>query len=385
MRARLGQWTPFHTLAVLWAAYLGPLVYLWAQRSGVADAYGPFLLALLLATGWLVPWWVGAVCLALASVLLPIMDSHLLPFQVQFGSAGLNAGLTTYALGLLFLAVGRALRWGWGHLHLARAAGHAANEERERKEQLALVFRAAAHEIANPLTPLAVHVKLLQTNPAIRGNEAALSGLERIDRSVDRLTRLVTDFQDVARGLQGEFVVQPRDVDLAPTLRDLAHDNQQLCQRAGLTWSAAIPSSLPWVADPDRIGQAVMNLCQNAIRYTPSGGAVGLAARIDGGDLVIEVRDTGIGLAADETQMIFEPFRRLHAAPATHTSAPQGSGLGLWIVRRIARAHGGEVTVHSGGPGQGATFQLRLGAGGRLPPLAASSATASSAPLTQRA
>ncbi|MHB8633997.1 MAG: sensor histidine kinase [Thermoplasmatota archaeon] len=351
---RLATWTPLHTLVVIWAAYLGPLVLLWGLRSNVAAAYGPVLMILLVATGWLVPWWFGALCLAGASVLLSIMGPTVVPLQIGVHNSSLNPGLATYSLGLLFLGLGRSLRWGWGYLNRARRADDEMKNERERAQQLALVFRAAAHEIANPLNPLGISIGLLRRNPTIQKDEQLTQLVARMDRSQQRLTRLVSDFQGVARGLQGDMMVEKQDTDLAPLLQEVAAEQGPLARSAGLTWKADIAHHLRCHADPHRVVQAVANLCQNAVRYTPHGGQIELKAWSEGPDALVQVRDTGVGLTRFDMERLFEPFTRIHPE---HEG---GAGLGLWIVRRIARSHGGDVEVESGGPGRGATFRLRI-------------------------
>ncbi|WP_456238095.1 sensor histidine kinase [Nonomuraea cypriaca] len=109
-------------------------------------------------------------------------------------------------------------------------------------------------------------------------------------------------------------------------------------------------------ADPVRLRQAVGNLVSNAIRHTPSGGTVTLTARREGGQLVIDVVDTGVGIAPEDLPMVFERFWRADASRDRRTG---GSGLGLSIVRKLVEAHGGTVSASSV-PGEGTTLTLRL-------------------------
>jgi histidine kinase len=108
--------------------------------------------------------------------------------------------------------------------------------------------------------------------------------------------------------------------------------------------------------DPDRVTQVVTNLLGNALRATPSGGAVTVTVSSAGDRARVQVTDTGIGLARSDVERVFERFYR---APG-HPRRSDGSGIGLTIARGIARAHGGDVTAQSAGPGAGATFVLVL-------------------------
>jgi two-component system sensor histidine kinase BaeS len=109
-------------------------------------------------------------------------------------------------------------------------------------------------------------------------------------------------------------------------------------------------------ADPIRLRQAIGNLVTNAIRHTPAGGRVRLSARTEADELVIDVADTGPGIPADQQALVFERFWRAEKSRNRRTG---GSGLGLSIVRKLAEAHGGTVSLTSA-PGAGATFTLRL-------------------------
>ena len=119
-----------------------------------------------------------------------------------------------------------------------------------------------------------------------------------------------------------------------------------------LSWQIDIADELPSIqADPERLSQALGNLLSNAIRYTPSGGQVRVNARKENGALSIEVQDNGPGIAAEELETIFEPFKRGKSAGRF----PEGMGLGLSIAQDLIRAHGGELRVSSArgsGPGQ---------------------------------
>jgi len=117
---------------------------------------------------------------------------------------------------------------------------------------------------------------------------------------------------------------------------------------------------MPVTGDADRLDQVVANLVANAITYTPAGGRVVVEVGAEGTTGAVRVSDTGIGLAPDELDRVFDRFYRVEGV----ARPPGGSGIGLAIARAYARAHGGEVTAWSEGRGRGATFVLRLPPGG---------------------
>lgn len=150
-----------------------------------------------------------------------------------------------------------------------------------------------------------------------------------------------------------ELKYQPTDLNdwLACTIapwREAARDK-------GLQWETSIPEDLPALTvDPDRLAQVVGNLLSNAIKYTPE-GTVSVAAGATAEDVWIRVSDTGPGIAPEDQDRIFEPFRRCQ----TNRRFPQGMGLGLTIARDLTTAHGGQLEVESR-PGEGSRFTIRL-------------------------
>lgn len=128
-------------------------------------------------------------------------------------------------------------------------------------------------------------------------------------------------------------------------------------QSKDVTCQAHVSVDEPLMLDPARIQQILTNLVANAIKFTPRGGAVDVTVRREGEDVVIQVRDTGIGILPDFLPYVFERFRQ---ADAGTTRQVGGLGLGLSIVKELVERHGGQVTAESAGPNQGATFTVRL-------------------------
>jgi signal transduction histidine kinase len=130
-----------------------------------------------------------------------------------------------------------------------------------------------------------------------------------------------------------------------------------LGEKEGIELRVEAPGPVPMDGDPARLEQVLLILLDNAMRHTPAGGAITVRARVDGGDAVLEVTDTGEGIAPDAIDSVFDRFYR--ADPSREAGSRTGAGLGLAIARGIVHAHGGEIGVRSE-PGEGACFTVRL-------------------------
>jgi heavy metal sensor kinase len=211
----------------------------------------------------------------------------------------------------------------------------------------------AAHELRTPLAALkgSMEVALRSPRSAEEYRRVIASSLE----DAERLIRVAEDLLLLSRataGLEG-----PRQlVNLEPLLLEVLDLGLRLAQGAGVTVRMKEMTPLAVRADEGALRRAVLNLVENAIKYTPAGGAVELSLTRADGAAAITVADTGIGLDPADTERIFEPFVRLDAARARETG---GSGLGLALARSIAVAHGGDISVQSA-PGSGSRFTMRL-------------------------
>jgi heavy metal sensor kinase len=211
----------------------------------------------------------------------------------------------------------------------------------------------AAHELRTPLTALqgSIEVALRAERNPEEYRRVLASSLE----DIGRLRRVAEDLLLLSRATAG-LEVSREVVDLEPLVLEVLDLGVQLGQRAGVTVRAKELAPLAVRGEEVALRRALTNLVENAVKYTPPGGAVELAlARADGW-AEVSVTDTGIGIAAGDTERIFEPFVRLDAARARDTG---GSGLGLAIARSIAAAHGGAISVRSV-PGSGSRFAVRL-------------------------
>ncbi len=212
-----------------------------------------------------------------------------------------------------------------------------------------------SHELRTPLASVKALVETLEDG-AIEDRTVARHFLHQVSEEVDHLTQLVRELLELSRIESGQVplrreVVAP-DALIAPTARRL----QAQAERAGLALTIAPLDGLPPVlADPDRIGQVLINLIHNAIKFTPPGGAVVVGAAWRGGVLVIAVRDTGTGIDPDDLPRIFERFYK-----ADKARSGVGTGLGLAISKHLVGAHGGTLVAENNADAPGATFTFTL-------------------------
>ncbi|MEU8800027.1 ATP-binding protein [Spirillospora sp. NPDC048819] len=225
---------------------------------------------------------------------------------------------------------------------------HLDRMERQRKAMVSDV----SHELRTPLSN-------------IRGwLEAAQDGVADLDPALTAslveeatlLQHIVDDLQQLALADVGKLRLHPEPVDVAALVEQIATVYRVAAEAAEVALAVEVTGRPHLDADPVRLRQAVGNLLANAVRYTPAGGRVSLRAYGDGDDVLIEVADTGPGIAPEHLPHVFDRFWRAEKSRSRQTG---GSGLGLAIVRQLAEAHGGSSAVRSE-PGRGATFTLRL-------------------------
>lgn len=218
-----------------------------------------------------------------------------------------------------------------------------ARTERTRVQLIADV----AHEMRTPLTVLDGYLEGM-IDGVIEVTPEALAELSTETR---RLRRLAEDFSSLSKAQERRFDLAVEPVDLARVVNAAANRLRPQFDDEGIGLTVEVPS-LEVVADPDRIMQVVTNLLGNALVATERGGWVRLDGRRDAGTARVDVTDSGVGLSPEEAERVFERFYR-----ARKGRAP-GSGIGLTISRELMRAHGGDLTARSDGPGRGATFSL---------------------------
>jgi PAS domain S-box-containing protein len=224
--------------------------------------------------------------------------------------------------------------------------------DRQTQEFLAVL----AHELRNPLAPIANALTLLSRKPTTDPSELWVR--EVLGRQTAQLTRLVEDLLDVSRITRSALVLDRRPADVRPILRNAADASMQWFQQRHQTFTLSLPEERLLVdVDEVRLSQVVQNLLHNAAKYTPERGRIELHASRDDGEIVIRVRDDGIGMTPELLSSAFELFKQ---AQQGLDRSQGGLGVGLTLAQRLVRMHGGTVQARSDGPGRGSEFIVRL-------------------------
>ena len=223
--------------------------------------------------------------------------------------------------------------------------------DRQKDEFLGML----AHEIRNPLAPMMYSVAVLERQI---GDASARRPLEVIGRQVRRMVRIVDDLLDVSRVTQGKISLQRERVNMADLVTQAVESVRPAMVARNHALQVDTPGrSLIVSGDAVRLVQVLENLLVNAAKYTPEGGTVTVSLRREDNDAVIQVADTGVGIERDMLPRVFDLFAQ---ADTSLDRAEGGLGIGLTLVDRLTRLHGGRVDVSSEGPGAGSTFTVRL-------------------------
>lgn len=226
----------------------------------------------------------------------------------------------------------------------------------EDAQEHRLLFGQAAHEFNTPLMVIQLEARILEQTmpPEAKAQRRALA---LIDRSVRRLNVMSRDLLDVARAEGGKLVLELVTIPLADFLAEEVEAQRDVAASQGVGLSVELGDGEAR-ADRCRLSQVLTNLIGNALKFTPAGGHVTVRAGAGAsGTVVVEVSDDGPGLNEDEMRRLFNPFTRV---ARLGTPARPGTGLGLYISRRLVEAMGGTVGCRSLGPGKGATFWCTL-------------------------
>ena len=234
-----------------------------------------------------------------------------------------------------------------------------AEASRRKSEFLAVL----AHELRNPMAPIRTGLEIMRLRAD--SPETIERVREMLDRQTRQMTHLIDDLLDVARVTSGKIEIRKQLVDLNRVVASAVETSSPMIQSARhtldvVTWDEPLLLEI----DPTRIAQVVGNLLTNAAKYTPAGGRIALAVRKESGEAVVAVTDSGVGLAPESQEEIFEMFNQVGRNMGL---AQGGLGIGLALVRQLVALHGGSVTASSDGVGTGSTFVLRLPLGARPP------------------
>jgi PAS domain S-box-containing protein len=252
-------------------------------------------------------------------------------------------------------ADGRIQRWAGINLDISRLKNteRALLEADRRKDEF---LATLAHELRNPLAPIRNAVRILDSDAA--DERQRKWGREVIARQVQRMSLLLDDLLDVSRITRGQLELKKDYVDLRSMINVAVETARPLLDAKRHQLSIDLPAgSMRLEADPLRLSQVVGNLLTNAAKYTDPGGRIELVARLEGTELVIAIRDNGIGLSAEVMPGLFTMFSQVDSAI---DRAEGGLGIGLSLVKGLVALHGGRVEVHSEGLGHGSEFIVRL-------------------------
>jgi signal transduction histidine kinase len=236
------------------------------------------------------------------------------------------------------------------HRQLMRQNEQLREADRLKDEFVALI----SHDLRTPLTSIMGYLELILDDDNLTAEQRGF--LTVADRNADRLLRLVNDLLFVARFEAGQLELHPSELDLSDIVQQSVAEAGSRAEAAGVALTYEANGAMDVHADKGRMFQLVENLVSNAVKFTPSGGDVRVSLTRVNGSVRLEVADTGIGIAAEEQERLFERFFR--ATSASEHQIP-GTGLGLYITRAIVESHGGSIAVRSD-PGEGTSFCVDL-------------------------
>jgi signal transduction histidine kinase len=312
--------------------------------------------------------WLSALPLA------PFVASTALAVAVQVREGALPPFLFWNALAVVCVLATRQFVMLYETVRLRRESEEALRRLREAERVRSDLLHAISHDIQNPLTPIQLQLRILRDRGALPGPDR--ERLAVVQRNVDQVARLTADLADVSKLQDGRLPLLRQPMDLQAVLRDVVESFLPLAAERGIALRAGGDAPLPLEGDPMRLRQVVANLVSNALKFTPAGGSVTAAGRAEPGRVVVEVADTGRGLAPEEAARLFRPFAQVHPPGE---GRERGTGLGLYISRGLVEAHGGGLGVESAGRGKGATFRLWLPTAAAPQPAAARVTEGSSA------
>lgn len=232
-------------------------------------------------------------------------------------------------------------------------AERALKEADHRKDEF---IATLAHELRNPLMPLGVAAEILNSSSGSGGHAPEIAQI--VKRQVDNLSRLVDDLLEISRITLGKIVLRKTEADLRTIIHNSIEITRPHMQHARHQLEVTLPDeAVVLQADSMRVTQIIANLLNNAAKYTPDGGKISLSAQVEGEQVVVRVRDNGIGIAPEHLPHIFDMFAQPNNS-AQNTQS--GMGIGLSLARRLAELHGGSLSAASEGVNRGSEITLRI-------------------------
>ncbi|MEJ7849199.1 MAG: PAS domain S-box protein [Pyrinomonadaceae bacterium] len=235
-------------------------------------------------------------------------------------------------------------------LELRQLAANLSQADHRKNEFLAML----AHELRNPLAPISNALQIMR----LTDDGTATAATDMMERQVGQLVRLVDDLLDVSRITQGKIQLRRERIELASVVHHAVEAAKPSCESGGVDLRLALESQPIYLnGDQTRLAQVIGNLLNNSCKFTDKGGSIDLIVERDGGDAVIRVIDTGIGIAPGQLGHVFELFVQ---ADTSLERSISGLGIGLTLVKNLVEMHGGKIEAKSEGLGRGSEFTVRL-------------------------
>ena len=239
---------------------------------------------------------------------------------------------------------------------MAARIEHEISLRKKSEEDRRRLILDISHDLKNPMSSIQGYAELLLQRSDLNEQDRG-AYIQIIHQNSQRANRLLSELFELSQMDSPEFSLKPVRTDLCEYLRQICGELVPQLEGAGFTYEFDIHEESVFVLlDKDRFGRIIQNLASNALRYNPRGTAIAVSLQAKNNRAVIDFSDDGIGIPAPLAQDIFKPFVR---ADDSRSSKTGGSGLGLSISKKIAEAHGGDLTLREGG-GKGCTFQIEI-------------------------